>query len=190
MNASADGSDRNDNQSDTKLTGKKEHTGFADFLFRALASGFGVGYIPVASGTFGTLWGIPLFLLFHLWDGGRLGPFSLGPIVYFGGTFIFILFSCWVSHRAESLFGEHDSGKVIIDEVAGILVGLSFFPVQWTWILAGFIAFRFFDIIKPFPIGMIDKRVGGGIGVVLDDLLAGVFANAVIWIAVLLWGVL
>ena len=190
MNASSDDSVRNDNQSDTKLTGEKGHSGFADFLFRALASGFGVGYIPVASGTFGTLWGIPLFLLLHLWDGGRLGPFSLGPIVYFGGTFLFILFSCWVSHRADSLFGGHDSGKIIIDEVAGYLVSLSFFPVQWTWVLAGFIAFRFFDILKPFPIGLVDKKVGGGIGVVLDDLIAGVYANAAVWLAVLVRGVL
>ena len=178
-----------ENRSDTESTGQKKHSGSIDLLFRALASGFGVGYIPVASGTFGTLWGIPLFLLLHLWDGQKLGSLSLGPIVYFGGTFAFILLSCWVSHRAESLFGEHDSGKVIIDEVAGLLVSLSFFPVQWTWMLAGFIAFRFFDILKPFPIGMIDKKVGGGIGVVLDDLIAGVYANAAVWLVILVRGV-
>ena len=190
MNASADGSVHNGNQLETASAGNGKKQALTDSIVRALASGFGVGYIPVASGTFGTLWGIPLFVLLHLWDGGTLGPIPLGPIVYFGGTLVFILFSCWVSHRADSLFGGHDSGKIIIDEVAGMLVSLSFFPVRWTWILAGFVAFRFFDIIKPFPAGLVDKKVGGGIGVVLDDLIAGVYANAAVWLVVLVWGLL
>jgi len=190
MNTPPDDPARGSETSDPKPAGREGKHTSTDILFRALASGFGVGYIPVAPGTFGTLWGIPLFLLLHLWDGQTLGPLPLGPIIYFGGTLVFIIFSCWVSHRAESLFGGHDSGKVIIDEVAGYLVTMSFFPVHWTWILAGFIAFRFFDILKPFPAGWVDKKVGGGIGVVLDDLIAGVYANAVIWIGILIGGVL
>jgi phosphatidylglycerophosphatase A len=190
MSTLPDDSVRNAEYTDTETAGKEKKSGLTDTLFRALASGFGVGYIPFASGTFGTLWGIPLFLLLHQWDAGRIGPFSAGPIVYFGGTILFILFSCWVSDRAESLFGEHDSGKVIIDEVAGFLVGMSFLPVDWVFILAGFIAFRFFDILKPFPIGLVDKKVGGGIGVVLDDLIAGIYACFTIWLVILVGGFL
>jgi phosphatidylglycerophosphatase A len=142
-----------------------------------LSSGLGLGYIPVAPGTFGTLWGVLLFYL------ARRLPFPW----FLSGTVLFFLFAVWVAHGAEKKLGGHDSQIIVIDEVAGYLVtvlGLSF---SWPIAIAGFLLFRCFDIVKPFPVRWADRRVSGGLGVVLDDILAGVYANILLRLAIFIW---
>ncbi|MGH7864552.1 MAG: phosphatidylglycerophosphatase A family protein, partial [Candidatus Binataceae bacterium] len=83
----------------------------------------------------------------------------------------------WIAGRAESLLGEHDSGKIVIDEVLAMAAALFGIPLTLPFIAAGFAAFRALDVIKPFPAGWIDRRIPGGAGVMLDDLVAAVYAN-------------
>ena len=82
----------------------------------------------------------------------------------------------WASNHAEAIYGEHDSGKIVVDEFAGILATGFLIPQTWEWALAVFVVFRLFDILKPPPIRQIDRSLGGGAGVVLDDVVAGIMA--------------
>jgi len=143
-----------------------------------LSSGLGLGYLPKAPGTFGTLWGVLLFYLSR----------SLNPWVMALGTLIFIGLAILLSEGAERALGTHDSSAIVIDEVAGYLVavlGLTF--DFWVAVLA-FALFRLFDIWKPWPIRQVDRGVSGGLGVVLDDVLAGVYANLVVRGVLWAWG--
>lgn len=126
----------------------------------------GTGYSPFASGTVGTLAAIPLYLLM-----ARL-PLPL----YLALLLIFTWFACLISGRAEKIFNEPDSGKIVIDEVAGYLVTMAGAPLSWQCTVAGFFLFRFFDITKIPPAGYFDRHLKNGYGVVLDDLAAGVYA--------------
>ena len=151
-----------------------------EFLIKVAATGFGIGYLPFAPGTFGTILGVPLCLLFK--EGG--------PWLYIVFTLVFILVSIGISGAAENIFGEHDSRRVVIDEIAGYLVTMIFIPSRLDLFVIGFIAFRVFDILKPFPVGYIDRRMKGGIGVVLDDVAAGVYANFTLWGYILVRGLI
>lgn len=128
----------------------------------------GTGFSPFASGTVGTLGAIPLYLAL-----ARL-PLPL----YLLSTVAFTLFACWVSGHAERVFAEHDSGKIVIDEVAGYLVTMIGVPLSWQAVLVGFFMFRLFDITKPQPARWLDQSLKNGYGVVLDDAAAGVYACA------------
>ena len=125
----------------------------------------GTGYSPVASGTVGTLAAIPLYLLL-----ARM-PLPLYLVTVAG----FVFFSCWVAGAAETIFGEKDSGKIVIDEVAGYLVTMTAVMPSWTAVFAGFCLFRLFDIWKPAPANYFDRHLKNGFGVVLDDVAAGVY---------------
>ncbi|HKQ59766.1 MAG TPA: phosphatidylglycerophosphatase A [Candidatus Polarisedimenticolaceae bacterium] len=132
-----------------------------------LASGLGVGYIPVASGTFGALWGV----------------LAYGPLVRLGGWPAVVGAIAAVSvlgvicgNLAERELGEKDPGQVVLDEVAGQLVTFLGCPTGWRWLAAGFFAFRVFDVIKPFPARRLEALPGGS-GIMADDLAAGVYAN-------------
>lgn len=138
-------------------------------LFFATA---GVGYLPGAQGTYGTIVAVGLYLLLY----------SLPPLHFLFFTFTFSLFAIWAADHAEKYLNEKDSGKIVIDEIAGYFVTMLFIPARWELILAGFVLFRLFDILKPFPIREFEKRLKGGWGVVCDDLAAGVFANIVLQI--------
>ncbi|QWV93720.1 phosphatidylglycerophosphatase A [Geomonas oryzisoli] len=132
------------------------------------ATWFGTGFSPFASGTVGTLGAIPFFLLLSgmpLW-------------LYLLTTAAFTLFACWSAGFGEELWGEHDSGKIVIDEVAGYLVTMTAVPASWQGILAGFVMFRIFDILKPQPARWFDRSLKNGYGVVLDDIVAGIYACA------------
>jgi len=135
-----------------------------------LATWFGCGKAKKAPGTFGTLGAIPLVYAFSL----------AGPINYLMLTFVFTIAAIFVAHFQEAATGVHDSKQVVIDEVAGFLVTMAWTPFRWPYILIGFVLFRFFDILKPYPISYIDKKVGGGIGCVGDDLLAGILSNIIL----------
>ena len=131
-----------------------------------LGTWFGSGLMPFASGTFGTLAATPLVAL-----SGLFSPLS-------GALFLMImsLAAIWASHVVQRLLKKTDPSEVVIDEVAGFLLTMLWIPLSWGTLLAGFLLFRFFDIWKPWPAGPAE-RFHGGLGIVLDDLVAGLYAN-------------
>lgn len=133
-----------------------------------LSLGCGAGLAPVAPGTFGTLLGIPLWFVLE----------DLPLAAYLGVLAILFFAGAWVAGRTARALGRHDHGAIVIDEVLGFLVTMTAAPSGWAWVLAGFLAFRLFDIWKPWPVSWADRRIHGGIGIMLDDLLAGVWALA------------
>ncbi|MFP5506442.1 MAG: phosphatidylglycerophosphatase A [Gammaproteobacteria bacterium] len=133
-----------------------------------LALGFGSGLAPRAPGTFGTLAAIPVYLLC-----AQLAlPAYLLVVV---GLFLLGVYLCGRTARA---LGVHDHPGIVWDEVVGFLLTMAFAPPGWVWIVLGFAAFRLFDIWKPWPIRVLDRRVHGGLGIMLDDVLAGLAAAA------------
>jgi len=140
--------------------------GLLDKLALILSSCFGFGLIPVAQGTFGTLAGIPLAMAL-----AHVGPMAAAYLLFF-----FILLSIWTSGRSARALEKDDPAEVVIDETAGLLLTLFLLPATGFNLCLGFILFRLFDILKPFPIRRLEK-VEGGAGIVLDDLLAGTYAN-------------
>lgn len=137
--------------------------------------GFGSGLVPVAPGTFGTLAAIPLWLLM-----ADLAFIVQCAVIVFA-AFVGIYFC---AKTADDL-GAHDHGAIVWDEFVGYWVAMMFAPSGWGWVLVGFLLFRFFDILKPWPIRVLDKKVHGGFGIMVDDVLAGVFAGVVIQIVLI-----
>ncbi len=138
-----------------------------------IATGAGSGYAPFAPGTAGSIVGLIVGLIVApLW---RRAPAAF--LILF--VIVFAL-SCWIAGRAEQILGEHDSSKIVLDEVIGMVATMFLNPTGWLSLAAGFALFRFFDIIKPFPASFIDRGVRGGAGVMLDDIAAGVYANLVL----------
>jgi phosphatidylglycerophosphatase A len=130
----------------------------------------GTGYSPLASGTVGTLAAIPLYLIL-----ARL------PLPLYLLTLVpFFFFASWVSGLAEEIFAEKDSGKIVIDEVVGYLVTMAGVPLSWQGVVLGFFLFRLFDIVKVEPARYCDQHLKNGYGVVLDDVVAGVYACGVL----------
>ena len=134
---------------------------FANFF----ALGCGLGLAPKAPGTFGTLLGIPVLLLMP----GNLTMYLVALLVLF-------LFGVWCCNECSDYLGVHDHGGIVWDEVVGYLVTMIALPQSWPWLLAWFVVFRFFDIIKPWPISWVDRQVKGGFGIMIDDVLAGLMA--------------
>lgn len=132
-----------------------------------LATGGGLGYAPVASGTFGTLGGLPFLPV--------LAAIGVIPGALF--TTGLVALAVWVADRAEPVFGEKDSGRIVIDEIAGFVVTMLFVPLSLSTVAAGFLLFRAFDVAKLWPGSHFDRNVEGGLGVVMDDVVAGVYAN-------------
>jgi phosphatidylglycerophosphatase A len=131
-----------------------------------LAFGFGAGAMPVAPGTFGTLVAIPLYI----W----LAPLPL--LAYLAVVFVMLVLGIWLCHVTARDIGVHDHGGIVWDEIVGYLLTMVAAPPGWLWIVLGFILFRLFDIVKPWPIGLADKRVSGGFGIMLDDVIAALYA--------------
>lgn len=137
-----------------------------------LSFGFGSGLAPKAPGTFGTLAGIPIYLLM----------FQLPLLDFIGLTLLLSLlgiYLCDVTAKQlvnKQLSATHDYGGIVWDEICGLLVTLIGVSFSWNNLLAGFILFRFFDILKPWPISWLDKKVKGGLGIMVDDLVAGLMA--------------
>jgi phosphatidylglycerophosphatase A len=135
-----------------------------------LASGGYLGYAPVASGTFGTLAGVALYPVF---DALR----SISVPLYLLSFLGLLAVAIWIAGQAEPLFGEEDSGKITIDEVAGYIAATLFVRPSLATVVASFLLFRFFDIVKPWPARFFDRELHGGAGVVLDDVFSGLYAN-------------
>ena len=131
-----------------------------------LATGAYSGLSPFAPGTAGTLAAIPIYLLFY----------QLGDLAYLLLFLALLPLSFTISARAEKLFGAKDSGMIVIDEIAGYLVTMFMIPLSVEYIIIGFFLFRFFDITKIYPASAAEK-MGGGPGVVMDDVVAGIYAN-------------
>ena len=138
--------------------------------------GFGTGLAPKAPGTFGTL---PALFIAGLLLGCGLGKFGLAVL-----SVILFFIGIWICDVTERSIGVHDYGGIVWDEIAAMMLVLACVPQGLGWWLAAFAAFRFFDAVKPPPIKWFDQRVSGGLGVMLDDLIAAVFSIAVVWLLV------
>ncbi|MEQ1580503.1 MAG: phosphatidylglycerophosphatase A [Steroidobacteraceae bacterium] len=141
-----------------------------------VAFGFGTGLSPYAPGTFGTLVGIPFVLL--------MAP--LGLAAQLGVVFVGFLLGIYVCGESARRLGVHDHGGIVWDEVVGYAVTMLAVPAEPLWMLAGFALFRLFDIWKPWPIREADHSLKGGLGIMLDDVLAGIFAGAILYLVHLL----
>ena len=131
----------------------------------AIASGLYTGYMPVAPGTWGTLVAFPLHLLL----------IRLSQTGYYTALAIVFVVAVVTAGSAEKILDRGDPGIVVIDEIIGMLIGLIGAPLKVFPLLAAFFLFRFFDIIKPFPAGWADRHLHGGLGIVLDDVIAGAY---------------
>ena len=139
-----------------------------------LSLGFGSGLSPYAPGTMGTLVAIPLYLLLSQLE---LVPYLIIITVGFG-------IGVWLCDKTSKALGVHDHSGIVWDEFIGYWITMIAIPaVTWQWVLTGFLLFRFFDIVKPWPVKLADKRITGGFGIMLDDLLAGLYALACIQIS-------
>jgi len=135
-----------------------------------LAYGFGSGLAPWAPGTMGTLAAVPLYLLLR----------PLDPGWYLAVLLVLFLAGIWACEKTARELKDQDPSAIVWDEVVGYLATMTAAPPGWIWPLLGFLLFRFFDILKPWPISALDRRVRGGLGVMLDDLVAGIAAWAVV----------
>lgn len=141
-----------------------------------LALGFGAGLSKHAPGTVGTAVAVPLYLL--------LQPLTL---VYYVAVVVAVsLVGIWLCERSARMLGVHDHPGIVWDEIAGFLLTMTAAPPGWQWLLLGFCLFRLFDIWKPWPIKAIDHTVDGGLGIMLDDIVAGLYAWGVLQLVVLL----
>ena len=132
-----------------------------------LASGFGSGLSPIAPGTMGTLAAMPIW-----WIMATYLPLS----GYIAVTIIAFFIGIIICQRASDELGVHDHGGIVWDEFVGLWITMTFAPVSLTSAILGFILFRIFDVIKPWPIQFIDEKIEGGFGIMFDDVLAGIFA--------------
>lgn len=131
-----------------------------------LAFGFGSGLARFAPGTFGTLAAIPPYLILIQFSWAVYGLITIAA--FFAGIRI-----CQITSDDLKV---HDFSGIVWDEFVGLWITLFLIPFDWKWLLAGFILFRFFDIVKPWPIRYLDRHVEGGFGIMIDDVLAGVYA--------------
>jgi len=143
-----------------------------------LAFGFGSGLSPIAPGTAGTLVAVVLELMMR----------PLGFPMRIGITIAIIAVGFWICGESARRLRQHDHPGIVWDEFAGYLLTMLAAPAGWVWVIAGFTLFRVFDILKPWPIRELDHRIGGGAGIMLDDLAAGVAAGALLMVASMVLG--
>jgi phosphatidylglycerophosphatase A len=143
-----------------------------NYFIVMLATGFGVGYSPIAPGTMGTLLSIPIYLFLS----------QIPSPLYELTLLTFFFLASWISEQAQKYWATKDDQRIVIDEMMGFLITMLWIPRTIFFISMGFILFRFFDILKPFPIRRLEKRWKGGFGVVLDDVAAGVYVNIILQI--------
>lgn len=137
-----------------------------------LALGFGSGLSPKAPGTMGTIAAIPVVILVAM----------LGQPAFIVLTLIACVLGIYICGYTAKAMGEHDAPAIVWDEIAGYMVAMILVPVTWWTLLLAFVLFRFFDVLKPWPISWLDKHVSGGFGIMVDDILAGLASLAIIHI--------
>jgi phosphatidylglycerophosphatase A len=160
-------STENDNQSLNAQALRKVALGTPSGL---LAFGFGSGLSPVAPGTMGTLVAIPFAILLK----------SMGVIGFWLALIVMFVAGVQICTQVSHKLGVHDHGGIVWDEIVGYCLAIAFVPLQWQWLLAGFVLFRFFDIYKPWPIRQLDQKVSGGFGIMIDDVVAALFTIIVL----------
>jgi phosphatidylglycerophosphatase A len=138
------------------------------YVIITLATGFGLGFMPKAPGTFGTILGVLIAIY---------APKDIFILLFF----IIAIVGVYISSQANIIFDKQDSSKIVIDEVAGVMIPLIFVDITIFSLVLSFVVFRFFDILKPFYISYIDKNIKGGLGVMLDDILAGLYSAIVVF---------
>lgn len=143
---------------------------------QCLAFGFGAGLAPKAPGTFGTLVAIPFYYLMQ----------DLSLPLYVGLLVLAFILGVYLCEHAAQANQTHDHPGIVWDEMVGYWLTMLMAPAGWPWVIGGFVLFRFFDILKPWPVGWLDRRVRGGLGIMLDDILAAVYAWACLQAAALL----
>lgn len=136
-----------------------------------LAFGFGSGLAPWAPGTAGTL--VAVFLEWPLRSQGFEVRLLVAVLLFATGV--------WICGESSRRLGVHDHGGIVWDEIAGYFLTMLLAPSGWVWSVLGFVLFRLFDIFKPWPIREIDHRLGGGLGIMVDDTVAAVFAGLILW---------
>lgn len=141
-------------------------SGFSGKTALVLSSWFGAGLLPVVPGTLGTVASVPLVLLLHV----------IGFWYQALAAVILIIVAIWASGKSRDLLGKDDPSVIVIDEVAGFVLTMCFLPISWISLASGFVMFRIFDIIKPYPVRDME-RLAGGWGIVMDDVLAGIYAH-------------
>lgn len=149
---------------------------FHDRAVLFLATGFFVGTVPFAPGTFGSIIGLPVCFLIS-----KLNIFL--SVIW---TLVFIVFAIWVAAAAAKILKKEDPAEIVIDEIAGLIVTFVGLPFTLKTAIAGFVIFRVFDILKPFPIRTLEEKVAGGPGIVLDDVMAGIYGNIVLRLVIYL----
>ncbi|MGW8222850.1 MAG: phosphatidylglycerophosphatase A family protein [Syntrophobacteria bacterium] len=145
-----------------------------------LATGCFTGFLPKMPGTWGTFAAIPIVILAH----------RTTTMVQTVTAAIFVAFAAWIAGKAEILFEGRDARPIVIDEMVGFLITLLWLPLNLLNLCLGFFLFRMFDIVKPPPISTVEKRLQSGWGVVMDDVLAGVFANVTLRLLLMVAGIL
>lgn len=131
-----------------------------------IAFGFGTGLAPKAPGTVGTLVALPLYWLIQDWS----------LLAYISLVVLAFIFGVWICQTTADWLKLQDPSGIVWDEVVGYLVTMTAAPSGWQWMVAGFLLFRLFDIWKPWPVSLADKKLHGGLGIMLDDVVAGVYA--------------
>ena len=138
-----------------------------------LAVGLGSGLSPIMPGTMGSLMAIPLWLLF----------WGLQPTLYWVFILVTFVFGCYICQKTSDDTHTHDSGHIVWDEFVGMWITLYFIPqFSILWVTIAFVAFRLFDMAKPWPIRWFDKRVPGGFGIMVDDVIAAIFSSLTVWV--------
>jgi phosphatidylglycerophosphatase A len=138
-----------------------------------LALGFGSGLSPMAPGTMGTLVSLPLIMF--------IGSFGWNALAI--AVVLMSVSGVYICGRSATKLAVHDHPGIVWDEFTGFAITMLAVPMTWYWLLAGFVLFRFFDIVKPWPIREADHSLKGGLGIMLDDVIAGVFSGAILYAA-------
>ena len=131
-----------------------------------LSFGFGSGASPVVPGTMGTVIAIPIYLV----------AFPLPSILYILLTLVMFAVGVWLCEKTSHALGVHDHPSIVWDEIVGYMITMYAAPAGWMWVLIGFVLFRIFDIVKPWPVSLADQKISNGFGIMLDDVLAAVYA--------------
>ncbi len=135
-----------------------------------LALGFGSGLAPKMPGTFGTVAALPLVIVFAM---------MLDVAAYMAITMIVSVVGIWLCGKTANDMGVHDDSSIVWDEIAGMMIAMIAVPLTWQNLLVAFVLFRIFDILKPWPISLLDKKLHGGLGIMLDDIVAGIATLAI-----------
>jgi len=160
------------------MTKKQRNKDFKKYLkltnpIHFLAVGLGSGLSPIMPGTMGSLMAIPLWLLFY----------CLTPMLYWVFILVTFIFGCFLCQKTSDDTHTHDSGHIVWDEFVGMWITLFFIPqISILWVTIAFVAFRIFDMAKPWPIRWFDKRVPGGFGIMVDDVIAAIFSSLSVYL--------